>query len=196
MSIVMRKKFSSKTKTYKQTLMSFKKLFFGEDILAHLSQRLKRAFLITICLFSVVVVLVVVVVVNFAHFHLLLQSHWTNLNQTWQKASLGEVILCSNERPNPFSRGDNRTFSISSIPLLLRRPCFYEIRQCFNFSLSTKWNLSILITLKFSWIKWTLRVDSAYTCLICNFYHRAPNVILSYLHSPLCVLWIVLQELL
>ena len=31
----------------------------------------------------------VVVVVNFLHFHLLLQNHWTNFNQTWHKASLG-----------------------------------------------------------------------------------------------------------
>ena len=106
MSIVMRKKFSSKTKTYKQTLMSFKKLFFGEDILAHLSQRLKRAFLITICLFSVVVVLVVVVVVNFAHFHLLLQSHWTNINQTWHKGSLGDMNSSLFKwRAPPFSNG-------------------------------------------------------------------------------------------
>ena len=29
------------------------------------------------------------VVVNFSHFHLLLQNHWVNFNQTWHKASLG-----------------------------------------------------------------------------------------------------------
>ena len=28
--------------------------------------------------------------VNFSHFHLLLQSHWANFNQTWHKASLGK----------------------------------------------------------------------------------------------------------
>ena len=28
--------------------------------------------------------------VNFSHFHLLLQNHWANFNQTWHKASLGE----------------------------------------------------------------------------------------------------------
>ena len=28
--------------------------------------------------------------VNFSHFHLLLQNHWTNFNQTWHKAFLGE----------------------------------------------------------------------------------------------------------
>ena len=39
--------------------------------LAHLSRRLKCAFLITICQLSVIVV----VVVNFSHFHLLLQNH-------------------------------------------------------------------------------------------------------------------------
>ena len=63
---------------------------FQPDFLAHLSQRLKWAFLIKICQLSVVVVVVVnVVVVNFSHFHLLLQNHWANFNQTWHKASLG-----------------------------------------------------------------------------------------------------------
>ena len=52
--------------------------------LAHLSRRLKWAFLIKICPLSVVVI------VNFSHFHLLLQNHWANFNQTWHKASLGE----------------------------------------------------------------------------------------------------------
>ena len=55
--------------------------------LAHHSQRLKWAFLIKICPLTVVVV---VVVVNFSPFHLLLQNHWANFNQTWHKASLGD----------------------------------------------------------------------------------------------------------
>ena len=58
------------------------------QILAHLSRRLKQAFLIKICPLSVVVF--VGVVVNFLHFYLLLQNHWANFNQTWHKASLGE----------------------------------------------------------------------------------------------------------
>ena len=37
--------------------------------------------------------------------HLLLQNHWANFNQTWHKASLGEVY--SNGGPRPFPRGDN-----------------------------------------------------------------------------------------
>ena len=53
-------------------------------LLAHLSPRLKWAFLITICPLTVFVV----VVVNFSHFQLLLQNHWVNFNQTWHKASL------------------------------------------------------------------------------------------------------------
>ena len=28
--------------------------------------------------------------VNFSHFHLLLQNHWANFNQTWHKVFLGE----------------------------------------------------------------------------------------------------------
>ena len=65
-----------------------------------------KAFLIKICPLSVAVVVVVGVVVNFSHFHLLLQNHWANFNQTWHKASSGEGD-CSNEGPRPFPRGDN-----------------------------------------------------------------------------------------
>ena len=43
--------------------------------------------------------------VNFSHFHLLLQNHWADLNQTWHKASLDERD--SNEGPRPFPRADN-----------------------------------------------------------------------------------------
>ena len=72
--------------------------------LAHLSRRLKWAFLIKICPLSVVVV--VVVVVNFSHFHLLLQNHWANFNQTCHKASLGEGDSSLFKwRAPPFSKG-------------------------------------------------------------------------------------------
>ena len=47
--------------------------------------KFKWAFLIKIC-----PSFVIVVVVNFSHFHLLLQNHQANFNQTWHKASLGE----------------------------------------------------------------------------------------------------------
>ena len=56
-------------------------------VLAHLSQRLKWAFLIKICPFSVVVV--VYVAINLL-FHLLLQNHWAIFNQTCHKAPFGE----------------------------------------------------------------------------------------------------------
>ena len=39
---------------------------------------------------SSVVCLSVRLSVNFSHFHLLLQNHWANFNQTWHKASLDE----------------------------------------------------------------------------------------------------------
>ena len=39
---------------------------------------------------SSVVCLSIRLSVNFSHFHLLLQNHWANFNQTWHKASLGE----------------------------------------------------------------------------------------------------------
>ena len=50
-----------------------------------------------ICPLSVVVI----VVVNFSHFHLLLQNHRANFNQTWQKASLGkgDSSLCKWRAP-------------------------------------------------------------------------------------------------
>ena len=59
-----------------------------EHFSAHLSRRLKWAFLIKICPLSVVVV--VVVFINFSHFRLLLQNHCAIFNQTCHKASLGE----------------------------------------------------------------------------------------------------------
>ena len=31
--------------------------------------------------------------VNFSHFHLILQNHWANFNQTWHKSSFGEGDL-------------------------------------------------------------------------------------------------------
>ena len=76
--------------------------------LAHLSWRLKWAFLIKICLFSFIVVLiiVVVIVVNISNFHLVLQNHLANFNQTWHKASLGEVDLNFFKwRATSFSKG-------------------------------------------------------------------------------------------
>ena len=62
-----------------------------------------RAFLITNCPLSVVVVIVVgvVVVLNFSHFRPLLQNHRTNFSQTWRKASLGEGEM----KGPPFSKG-------------------------------------------------------------------------------------------
>ena len=70
--------------------------------LAHLSLRLKWAFLITICQLSVVVV----VVVNFSYFHLLLQNHRANFNQTLHNASLGKWDSNSfTWRAPPFSKG-------------------------------------------------------------------------------------------
>ena len=46
--------------------------------------------------------------VNFSHFHLLLQNHWANFNQTCHKASLGEGDSSLFKwRARPFPRGDN-----------------------------------------------------------------------------------------
>ena len=55
----------------------------------------------------VLVVVVVLAVVNFSHFHLPLQNHWANFNQTWHNASSGdEDSSLLNERSNPFPKGD------------------------------------------------------------------------------------------
>ena len=67
--------------------------------LAHLHGRLKWAFLITICLFCIVVV----VVLNFSLFHLL-QNHLTNFNQTWHRVC---PWVKGNKGPRLFPRGDN-----------------------------------------------------------------------------------------
>ena len=46
--------------------------------------------------------------VNFSHFHLLLQNHWANFNQTWHKVSLGEGDSSLFKlRATPFPRGYN-----------------------------------------------------------------------------------------
>ena len=58
------------------------------SFLTHLSQMLRWAFLIKICPLSVIVV-----VVNFSHFHLLLQNHWANFNQTWHKVGIQVVQM-------------------------------------------------------------------------------------------------------
>jgi hypothetical protein len=56
--------------------------------LAHLSWKLKWAFLITGCPSSVYLS-IRLSVCKLLHFRLLLQNHWTNFNQTWYKSSLG-----------------------------------------------------------------------------------------------------------
>jgi hypothetical protein len=55
----------------------------GPVFLAHLSWKLKWAFLIAGCPF------ICLSVCKLLHFRLFLQNHWTNFNQTWQKSSLG-----------------------------------------------------------------------------------------------------------
>ena len=80
----------------------------NENFLVHLSWKLKWAFLITCRPSSVCLSLRPFV--NFSHFHLLLQNHWANFNQTWHKASLGEGDSSLFEwRVPSFSklRGDN-----------------------------------------------------------------------------------------
>ena len=75
--------------------------------LAHLSWKLKWAFLITRCPASVCLS-VCLSDCKLLHFWLLLQNCWTNFNQTWHKSSLGEGIqVCSNEKDFPSPRGDN-----------------------------------------------------------------------------------------
>ena len=76
--------------------------------LAHLSWKLKWAFLIT-CRPSSVrpsVYPSVCLSVNFSHFHLLLQNHWANFNQTWHKVFLGEGDSSLFKwRATPFPKG-------------------------------------------------------------------------------------------
>ena len=64
-------------------------------LLVHLSRRLKCILVITFCPSSVRLS-----VVNFSHFRLLLWNHWTEFNQTWQKARAQHPIpsLCFSGR--------------------------------------------------------------------------------------------------
>ena len=88
--------FSSKTSSWVLFLHRKKQTFPDITVslvsyccfLAHLSWKLKWAFLITCCPSSVCPS--VCLSVNFSHFHLLLQNHWANFKQTWYKVSLGE----------------------------------------------------------------------------------------------------------
>ena len=73
------------------SINNVKELCRLENFLAHLSWKLKWAFLITYRPSSVCLSVrpSVRLSVNFSHF-LLLQNHWANFNQTWHRASLGE----------------------------------------------------------------------------------------------------------
>ena len=70
--------------------------------LANLSWKLKWAFLIA---FRLSVCPSVCPSVNFSYFRLLLKNHWTNFNQTWHKASLGEGDSSLFKWRPPFSKG-------------------------------------------------------------------------------------------
>jgi hypothetical protein len=61
--------------------------------LAHLSWKLKWAFLIAFCPSSVCPSDVWRLSVRLLHFQLLLQNHWANFNQSWHKSSLGKGDL-------------------------------------------------------------------------------------------------------
>jgi hypothetical protein len=63
-------------------------LWAGVLSLAHLSWKLKWAILIARCPLSVCPS-VRLSVCKLLHFRLLLQNHWANFNQTWNKSSLG-----------------------------------------------------------------------------------------------------------
>ena len=87
-------------------------IFFQRHIiiLAHLSWKLKWAFLIafrpsSVCLS---VCLSVRPSVNFSYFRLLLQNHWANFNKLGTKHPWVKGIhVCSNEGPRSVPRGDN-----------------------------------------------------------------------------------------
>ena len=73
-------------------------LMVNHFLLVRLSRGLNWAFLIEICLFSVVVV------VKYWHFCFHLQNHWANFNPTWHKAS--------------FVEGDSDLFKRKTIPFI------------------------------------------------------------------------------
>jgi hypothetical protein len=100
-------------------------------------------------LLSVVRLSVCLSVCKLLHFRILLQNHWSNFNQIWQKLSLGEGIqVWSNEGYCHSSRGDNskrvkihwkflkiffsRTSRPNSIKLGTHCPWVKEIQVCSN----------------------------------------------------------------
>ena len=79
-------------------LKSLCPIFILDSFFAHLSQNLSVVHCCHVIVFHVVV--------NFSHFHLLLQNHWANFNQTWHKVSLGKGDSSMFKwRTPPFSKG-------------------------------------------------------------------------------------------
>ena len=94
-------------------LWKLKKQLRGMYILFLSSPKsIKWTILIEMCPISVVVV---IVVVNFSHFHLHFQNHWTNFNQTWHKASLDEGDSSFlNKVPRSFRRGNTNVWNATA----------------------------------------------------------------------------------
>ena len=89
-----------------------------------------------------VLVVVVVVVVNCSHFHLLLQNHLANFNQTWHKTCIGEGdSSLFNEGPRPFPRGDN--YEIAKVQEQILKIFFSR----------TTWPISTKQGTKHPWVK-------------------------------------------
>ena len=72
--------------------------------------------------------------VTFSQFHLLLQNHRANFNQTWHKAFLSEWIqVCPNEGPCPCPIGDN--YEIAKINTLTNKKTnLLLLNRCANFN--------------------------------------------------------------
>ena len=88
---------------YLHYFLSILLYIISSNFIAHLSWKLKWAFLIACCLS---VRLSVCPSENFSHFQLLLQNHLANFNQTCHKASVGEGDSSLFKwRVTPFSRG-------------------------------------------------------------------------------------------
>ena len=109
---------------------------------AHLNWKLKWAFLIKCGPVSVCPS------VNFPQFHLLLQKHSANFNQTYHKASLGDGIqVSSNEGKRSFSRGDTYNYEIAKINWRYLKILFFRITESISTKLGTKhhWVLGIQV---------------------------------------------------
>ena len=97
---------------------------------------------------SSVVCLSVCPPIKFSHFHLLLQNHWANFNQTWYMAYLGKVdSILFKWRSTSFSKGRelwNSKNTLKTLKNLLLQNHWSNFSQTWHKTFLGEWNSSLL----------------------------------------------------